>query len=113
MQKTAKGSACLTVCGGRAFHNLGPELENALKINPVLVCFSAAPESVDVVVMMRDGDVQGRLGQKTAERPQTQIVSRKMDDYCHKEKKVNDEADKHMACQFRIQNFPSANCQIN
>ena len=63
--------------------------------------------------MMSDGDVQGRLGQTTAERPQTQIVSRKMDDYCHKERKVNDEADKHMACPFRIQNFPSAKCQIN
>ena len=35
MQNAAKESASLIVCGGRAFQNLGEELEKALKPNPV------------------------------------------------------------------------------
>ena len=41
LRNAAKVSASLIACGGRAFHSLGPELEDALKINPVLVFFSS------------------------------------------------------------------------
>ena len=54
MQKAAKESASLIVCGGRAFQSLEAELEKALKPNCFLVVFSTALGNR----MMNEGVVQ-------------------------------------------------------